>query len=562
MKLKKILSRYWPLLLVLLLGASLRLYGLLQNPISLFSDEVDIGYQIHSFLSTGKDYQGNFLPLQFHSFSDVRTALPIYATALVSLVPNVSLDLAIRLTPAIFAILGLLVIYFLANNLSELYGLGSKGTLFSLGFWSALILSVLPWHFTYSRIGFELSMLFTFYLLGLFFYTNFLIHKKVWALIVSLMLFSLTPMIYSTAKLALFFIPLVLYILPGTKELLWGKKIFLWLLLLFIPLGLIFINGGAAQRFSEISIFTDPTIPTEINFLRKEDLGPKASVGSKTDFLSKATHNKVFYSLRIFLKNMVKPISFDYLFLQGDTNPRHAVQGWGMMEKAFLIPLLFGLYKLAAGKCNKFLFLIIVLSVAAILPSALTRDGATHSSRTFMLILPLVLVISYGFNQLFSSSKWLTVLVLFLLFVDSSFYLHDYWSHYRYTSERSWSAGMKELMESVGRHPDQPVIISPKYEYPLIFYLYYTRFDPRKFQAFSQNHTVYNSTSGNYNLDGNRIGDSNLYIASLVDYKNKPTVLLPNAVYFLTRSEVDTSAIGSVATIGDIISLPSGEPLY
>ena len=149
-----------------------------------------------------------------------------------------------------------------------------------------------------------------------------------------------------------------------------------------------------------------------------------------------------------------------------------------------------------------------------------------------------------------------------MLLVDTSYYLHDYWSHYRYTSERSWSAGMKGLMESVGKHPDQPVIISPKYEYPLIFYLYYTRLDPRKFQAYSQNHTVYNSTSGNFNLDGNRIGDSNFYIASLVDYKNKPSALLPNAVYYLTRSEVDTSAIGSVATIDDIISLPSGEPLY
>ncbi|HCQ30901.1 TPA: hypothetical protein DIU27_00765 [Candidatus Collierbacteria bacterium] len=562
MKIRNILSRYWPLLLVLLLGAGLRFYGLLQNPISLFSDEVDIGYQVQSFLSNGRDYQGNFLPLQFHSFSDVRTALPIYATALVSLLPNVSLDLAIRLTPALFAILGLLVIYLLANNLSELFGLGSKAAPFNLGFWSALILSVIPWHFTYSRIGFELSMLFTFYLTGLFFYTRFLRNQGVKNLIVSIVLFSLTPLIYSTAKLALIFVPVVLITIPGSNEYLWGKKISLWFLLLFIPLGLIFVNGGAAQRFSEISIFTDPTTPTEIDFLRKEDLGPKAPVGSQTYFLSKAVHNKVIYPLDVFLKNVVRPISFDYLFLQGDTNPRHAVQGWGMLEKALLIPLLFGLYKLAEGKQKRFLIFLSILTVAAIIPSALTRDGATHSSRTFMLILPLVLVISFGFYNLFSSSRWLTALVLGLLMIDSSLYLHDYWYHYRYTSERSWSAGMKDLMQSVSKHPGQPVVISPKYEYPLIFYLYYNGFEPRKFQDFERQNTVYNSTSGNFNLDGNRIGDSNLYIASLVDYKNKPTVLLPNAVYYLTRSEVDTSAIGSVATIGDIISLPSGEPLY
>jgi len=562
MKIKNILSRYWPLLLVLLLGASLRLYGLLQNPISLFSDEVDMGYQVRSFLSTGRDYQGNWLPLQFHSFSDVRTALPIYATALVSLIPNLSLDLAVRLTPAIFAILGLLAIFLLTNNLSELFGFGPKAASSSLGFWSALVLSIIPWHFTYSRIGFELSMLFTVYLLGLFFFTKFLIHKKVGFFIVSMVLFSFTPMIYSTAKLALIFIPLILFIIPSSKELLWPKKISFWFLLLFIPLGLIFINGGAAQRFSEISIFTDPTTPTEINFLRKEDLGPSAPVGSTTGFLSIAIHNKVIYPLDVFLKNMVRPLSFDYLFLQGDTNTRHAVQGWGMLEKVILIPLLYGLYKLAEGKYSKFLLFIIALSIAAILPSALTRDGATHSSRTFMLVLPLVLVISFGFDQLFSYSKWLSVLVLCLLLVDTSLYLHDYWFHYRYSSERSWSAGMQELMQSVNKYPGQPVIISPKYEYPLIFYLYYTGFNPSKFQEFERQHKVYNSTSGNFNLDGNRIGDSDLYIATMVDYKNKPVNFLPNAHYYLTRPEVDNSGIRSVATIGDIISLPSGEPLY
>ncbi len=562
MKIKDLFSRYWPLFLVLLVGASLRLSGLQQNPISLFSDEVDIGYQARSFLSTGKDYQGNFLPLQFHSFSDVRTALPIYATALVSLIPGVTMDLAIRLTPAIFSILGIVAIFFLANNLSKLFGFSSPKTGSSFGFWSALVLSIIPWHFTYSRIGFELSMLFTVYLAGLFFYTHFLIHKRVWAIIVSLILFSLTPMIYSTAKLALLFIPLVLLLLPGTKEHLWGKKLSLWLIILFIPLGVVVINGGAARRFNEISIFTDPTIPTEINFLRKEDLGPSAPVGSTTDLISKATHNKVLSVLQVFIKNVVSPISFDYLFLQGDTNPRHAVQGWGMLEKALLIPLLYGLYRLAAGKHAKFLLFVVVLSVAAILPSALTRDGATHSSRIFMLILPLVLVVSFGFDQLFSYSKWLTALVLLLLFADSSLYLHDYWSHYRYTSERSWSAGMQELMQSVSRHPGEPVIISPKYEYPLIFYLYYTGFNPRKFQEFELQHTVYNSTSGNFNLDGNRIGDSDLYIATMIDYQNKPINPLPNAHYYLTRPEVDTSDIRSVAAIGDIISLPSGEPLY
>lgn len=562
MKIKNIIKKYWPLLLVLLIGGSLRLYGLMQNPISLFSDEVDIGYQVRSFLSTGKDYQGNFLPLQFHSFSDVRTSLPIYATALVSFIPGISLDLAIRLTPAIFSILGILAIYFLTNNLFGLFGLSSGKSSLSPGLWSAMILTLIPWHFTYSRIGFELSMLFTVFVTGVFFYSRFLRNKKIGTLIFSLVLLSLTPMIYSTAKFAIIFYPLILFLIPGSKELFWRKKASLWFLLLFIPLGVIFLNGGAGQRFSEISIFTDPTVPTEINFLRREDLGPNAPVGSGTGLESKIIHNKVLYVFKTFLKNTITPISFDYLFLQGDTNPRHAVQGWGMLEKALIIPLLYGFYKLSEGRKKVFILFLITLTFTAILPAALTRDGSNHSSRNFMMILPLVLLISFGFYSLFGSSKWLTALVLSFLLFEGAFYLHDYWYHYRYSSEGSWSAGMKEVIQSAGKYPGQPIVISPKNDYPLIFYLYYTKYDPKKFQNFVRTNTLYNNTKGKNNLDGNRIGDSNLYIATLIDYKNRPKNTLPNAVYFLTRPEVDNSSIGNVATISGIIKLPSGEPLY
>jgi len=562
MKIKELVFKYWPLFLVLFIGSILRFYGLLQNPISLFADEVDIGYQVKSFIATGKDYQGNLLPLQFHSFSDVRTSLPIYATALVSLIPGINFDLAIRLTPAIFSILGILVIYFLTNNLFGLFGLNSEKSPLPPGLWSTLILTLIPWHFTYSRIGFELSMFFTVFVTGVFFYSRFLHNKKIGTLIFSLALLSLTPMIYSTAKFAIIFYPLILFIIPGSKELFWRKKASLWLLILFIPLGVIFLNGGAGQRFGEISIFTDPTVPTEINFLRKEDLGPNAPVGSGTGLVSKITHNKVLDIFKTFLKNTITPISFDYLFLQGDTNPRHAVQGWGMLEKALIIPLLYGFYKLSEGRKKVFILFLITLTFTAILPAALTRVGSNHSSRNFMMILPLVLLISFGFYSLFGSSKWLTALVMSFLLFEGVLYFHDYWYHYRYTSERSWSAGMKEVMRSVEKYPGQPIVISPKYEYPLIFYLYYTNYSPRNFQQFYKTHTVYNSTLGNYNLDGNRIGDSNLYIAALIDTNKKSNNLLPGAVYFLTKLEVDNSGIAGMATVSDAIRLPSGEPIY
>jgi len=233
------------LAVIVFLSAFSRLYRLDLNPPSLYSDEVDIGYQVKSLLETGKDYQGYTLPLQFHSFSDVRTSLPIYATTLVSLIPGVSLDLAIRLTPAIFSLLSIILIYFLTNNLFTLFKIKKENNLLEPGVWASLSLSLLPWHYTYSRIGFELSMLFFFVVFGLFLYTRFLQNKNKTLLVLGLVVLSLVPMVYSTAKLSVIFYPLILFLLPGGYEFFKIKKNWVYLLILFIPLGVLFLNGGA-----------------------------------------------------------------------------------------------------------------------------------------------------------------------------------------------------------------------------------------------------------------------------------------------------------------------------
>ena len=121
---------------------------------------------------------------------------------------------------------------------------------------------------------------------------------------------------------------------------------------------------------------------------------------------------------------------------------------------------------------------------------------------------------------------------------------------------------MKELAEKAGSFINQVVVISPKNEYPLIFYAYYNRFDPNKFQEFVKNGKILNNTEGRNNLDGNRFGDTNLYIASLIDFRNKRADQFKNAVYYLTKLEYINTEFKSVAKNSDIIKLRSGEPLY
>src|SRR3989344_5707483 len=89
------------LTIILFAAAFLRLWKLEEVPVSLFGDELDVGYQAYSILQTGRDYQGNFMPLHFHSLAEWRTPLYIY-----SAVPTVALfgitPYGVRLPAAFF----------------------------------------------------------------------------------------------------------------------------------------------------------------------------------------------------------------------------------------------------------------------------------------------------------------------------------------------------------------------------------------------------------------------------------------------------------------------------
>ena len=81
------MSKYKKLLLVILLIAGiLRFWKISEVPVSLFGDELDVGYHAYSILKTGRDYSGNFMPIHFQSLAEWRTPLYLY-----SAVPTVAL---------------------------------------------------------------------------------------------------------------------------------------------------------------------------------------------------------------------------------------------------------------------------------------------------------------------------------------------------------------------------------------------------------------------------------------------------------------------------------------
>ena len=70
------------LLVIILLGAVLRLYKLDLVPPSLNWDEAAVGYNAYTIANSGRDEYGNFFPLYFLSFGEGKNPIHIYFTAL------------------------------------------------------------------------------------------------------------------------------------------------------------------------------------------------------------------------------------------------------------------------------------------------------------------------------------------------------------------------------------------------------------------------------------------------------------------------------------------------
>lgn len=477
------------LILVLALATFLRLSHLSQVPVSLFGDELDVGYQAYSVLKTGRDYSGNFMPLHFQSLAEWRTPLFLY-----SAVPTVALfgisPLGVRLPAVIFGVLGVWAMFLLTRKLFVFHKHTDWIALAAAG-----VLAISPWHIQYSRAGFEVTQLVCFYLFGLYFFFRSLEGKKYLWLAVAFLV--VTPWIYSTAKL---FAPLLLVFLAICywRELVALPRVQLVRaalvgLVLGVPIAWSTLFGGGAQRFGYVSVFTDPTVETQVGVARANDAAVRGEtgVGLSPTFTDRVFHNKFTLWGEAIAKNYFEPFSGDFLFIKGDLNLRHSIEGIGQFYTVEALALLAGLVLFFTSKADRRLkWLLVFWILVGVIPAAITRDGGRHATRLITILPPLVLLISYGLVAGFMkfSGKWRFLAVLGyvgLLAINFTSYQHFYWKHNPWYSERWWHAGYKDAVRSVMQMEGNydRVLITMANEPAWIFFAGWSQFDPTTWQS-------------------------------------------------------------------------------
>lgn len=452
------------LLAIISIAAFIRLFNLSSLPISLFGDEVDVGYHAWSLITTGRDYMGQFLPTYIHSLSEWRAPLLMYITA-----PFVGIlgptTLAVRLPVALLGIASVYLLFLLVKLLF-------KNTTIALV--ASLVLTLTPWHIHYSRAAFEVVPLIFLLLWG----TYLFVKEKYFT---SLIPFILTFYTYSTANIftPLFVIGLLIIYRPKLHlKQNWFRLTIS--VILILPMAYNVFFGQATSRFKGISIFNDQKIIDQL-IIRRTD------PWIKTSLIETAFHNKYFAYTTAIGSNYLSAFSPQFLFLKGDPYFRHSISEQGELLWISLPFLIFGIYSISKNiseKQNKLLLLWLFL---APIPSSLTQGGGEHASRLFLMIPPLVIITAIGFLQMINSIRFKRLVVLAsstLLLVSFANYAHQYSAHYRYDSAQFWDYGFESIFRGLKplMKDAKNIYINNSYKPSLLKFAFYTEYPPSQFQ--------------------------------------------------------------------------------
>ena len=436
------------LILVIFLGAFLRLFKLTSSPPSISWDEAAVGYNAWTVSNYGRDEWGKIFPLYFKSFEDDKRPVHIYITSAFIKLFGLS-NLTIRLPSAIFGLFSILALYLLTKEIF-------KSSAIALT--AAFLLSISPYNIHFSRFNHEFNFCLFFYELGLLFFFKG-VNSNLKFLLLSFLFFGIDLFTYQAALIV---VPLTLCLMVALyrKKILENRKI---LFKSFLILFFFFLTIGLNPPLLGLSRVNQTNFPEQL---------------IKSTNLYKISKNELFGRLEIALAEYKLHFTPDYLFIKGDKNPRLADQISGQFNLIEGIFLALGLTLLATNPTKVGIIVLFWFFIAP-LPSSLTPE-APHSARALFLNGSWQIISSLGIYQflsLFRSKRikliLVSILTLFSL-INVGNYYQKYWKTYpkRYAIE--WQYGMKEVVDFVKANPQFGWVYTTDIRsQPYIFYLYY-----------------------------------------------------------------------------------------
>ena len=507
---------------IILLAVFFRFWHLSTNPPALTIDEVAWGYNAYSIGIDGKDEFGRFLPYDYlESFGDFKP--PMYAYLDVLPIKIFGLNaFATRFPSAFFGVLTVYITYFLVKRLFQK---SEKKQWYAL--MSAFVLAISPWHIMLSRAAFEANVATFFLVTGVWLFLAAVEDRK-WYIVLSALSFVLSFYTFNTARVVAPLLVLALAI--GCFKQIWTMKkqvIIAGIIgtLLLLPIIHFLLSPQASLRFQEVNIFSNLDIVKASNDQIAQDNGST---------LSKILHNRRFGYVHEYLKHYFDNLSLNFLFLEGDGNPKFSIQSVGQMYLWDMIFFFLGmlyLFKLKDGRG----WLLPIWILIGIIPAATARE-TPHALRIETTLPAFQIFVAYGFVNLFyaikkDSIRYSVATILFvLLFCNVFYFMHDYFTHYPTRFSAIWQYGNKEAVQYAFAKQStyKSIYFSQDMGKPYIYFLFDNKYTPAQFrkEAVIQRDTfgfVHVEQIGKYHfvtaIPSKKISEKDLFIV----YLNKNT---------------------------------------
>ncbi len=471
------------LIVIIILGAFLRLINLGNLPNAFSPDELAQGYTAFSIIQTGKDEWGNTNLFNLQSFGDykppIQTLLIIPSIKLFGLTP-----FAVRLPNAIFAIFTILLTYLIAENLFK----NPKISLLS-----ALFISLSPWSLPMSRIALEANLVVFIISLATYIFLKANQKNNLFLLIFSVLIFSISLFTYHSAKIftPLFLIFLIIHQKTYSKP----KLIFTSIILFFIFFSLNFYlnNQIKSNRTGDIAIFN----PTD-HWSYVSNSQYEITQNGLPYSITKIFYNKIVYLYEIFSQNYLSYFSPQFLITQGAGETTYGmIPGYGVLGiipgLGFVLSLIFLIQKRPLEQKKNLFFLLFTLMVPPLI--AAIAKGQYSANRVSLMMPFIQIFAAFGLITFISEIKQYQKIVYVFIFSVFSFTTLIFLQRYFFQGNQILAEGMlyghQQANEYLQKISSDHIIYSRKLSEPQAYVSFFNQVNPKIIQSESTNWSQY-----------------------------------------------------------------------
>lgn len=514
--------KYWLFICVLGIGIFLRLYHLGSLPISLHEDEVGVGYNAFTLLTTGKDEHGVAYPITLRE-----DAPPIiFYAAVPSLFIFGATNMAVRFPSALIGIATIAAFYWACFELGKII---NKSTTFiasskKFALFCMLLIAITPWHIQLTRIVHAAEFALFFQVLAVASFFTFIRKLTPLWIYASGLFFGLGFYTYHSSRLTspLLFILLIWFFrkeLANVKVTI-IRSIFLAILIALPTVIYVALTPLPQTRFGGVNIFIG----------QKKDASLLITVPLK------------------FTQQIITQLNPKTLFSDSRNTRYFHIEGSGLLFLSQLPLFIYGMWLL---RKNIFLVFLLVWGFIELLPGALTL-GPLNAGR-IAGVLPVWTIFSgIGVTGLIRKKRFFYVFVAGTA-LSLNMFLNHYFIESALLFSSRWQYGLKEAAEFATKHESEykHIIFDKSFRQPYIYVLFYGK---KSLSWLLTNNPIRNPVVG-YTAFGN-------YEFREVDWKNdinKPQTLIVSPfdkVPATISATLQINDIGKVPRIS-LISIPN-----